>query len=373
MEFTESDHKWMREALHLAQKGRGYVSPNPLVGCVVVNIGGEKIGQGWHERYGQAHAEVNAIESVSDRSELVDATVYVSLEPCSHQGKTPPCADFLAKLPIKRVVIAMKDPNPKVDGKGIRRLKKAGISVESGLLEEEARELNEIFIHNQGSERPFVMLKIAQTLDGYVAARNGDSKWVTAEQARAQVHQWRASYDAVMVGRNTALNDNPQLTVRLVEGRQPFRVVVDGDFSLPETLNLFSDQYEEKTIRLTCNKDAFQDKGDPMLSILKRNYFRGKNLLIPKKEGHVDLKEGLKELRRHGIYSVLVEPGRSLATALIKADLVDKVAVFIAPKILGGGINSVLGLSIERMDEALPLYRSRWKSLGQDLLFTGYF
>lgn len=370
--YTDADRKWMKLALEIAQRGAGYVSPNPLVGCVIVSDDGKKIGQGYHEHYGQAHAEVNAIRSVKLESQLNQATLYVTLEPCSHHGKTPPCCERIAEYNFKRVVIAMKDPNQKVNGRGISFLEAQGITVETGLMKEEAERLNEFFLHYHRFGRPFVTLKMAQTLDGYVAAPDGNSEWISGPESREMVHQWRSRYDAVMVGRNTARNDNPRLTVRHVEGRQPQRIVLDGPLELPDSLNLFTDQYEEKTILFTHNKNKLQQEGDPILKILETDYFRGQTILVDKKEGHVHLDEVLKKLAQQNITSVLVEAGQNLASALLREQLVDKIACFIAPKVLGGGTKSITGLNILRMNEILEFRRSGWKQIGNDMLFTGY-
>lgn len=362
----------MSLALEIAERGAGYVSPNPMVGCVIISEDGEKIGQGYHERYGQAHAEVNAVQKVKDKALLKNATVYVTLEPCAHHGNTPPCCEMLGELPLKRVVVAMEDPTNKVKGKGIKYLRGKGISVDVGLMEEEAKDLNEFFLHYQQYERPFVTLKIAQTADGYIAAPDGDSQWISGEPARELVHHWRSRYDAVMVGRNTALLDNPRLTVRHVEGRQPRRIVIDGPFDLPEDLNLFTDQYEEKTIIITHNREKYQDRADPMLNMLQSNYFRGKTLLVPEVDGHSDLESAMKELGELDVTSILVEAGQSLATVLIRQRLVDKLELFISPKLLGGGTRSLLGLGVNRMKEIIELRDESWRQVGNDLLLTGY-
>lgn len=373
--FTADDTKWMKKALKLAAKGRGYVSPNPLVGCVIVSAEGRQIGKGYHQRFGQAHAEINALESIkkADKGLLKGATVYVTLEPCSHTGKTPACAKALAELPIARVVVALRDPNPVVNGRGMELLRKAGIRVDSGLLEPQAREQNEHFLHYIKTGKPFVTLKMAQTLDGYIAAPDGSSQWVTGLEARKMVHQWRSEYDAVMVGRNTVLNDDPRLTVRHVEGRQPRRIIIDGPLSLPRGMQVFSDQYEDRSIIITHNREKYQAQADPMLNIMNPKGFQGKTLLVGQKEGHSDLNEALHELAAQDIASILVEPGRDLARALIRENLADKLELFLAPKLLGGGTRSVLGLGIERMSEALPLKRMKYQPVGEDLRLSAYF
>jgi len=366
----KADHIWMQRALSLAAKAKGYTAPNPMVGCVVVSKEGEVIGEGYHERAGKAHAEVNAVEAVSDREKLEGAVVYVTLEPCSHHGKTPPCADMLAALPLQRVVIAMKDPTRKVNGKGIARLRKAGFEVEVGLLEEEAEKLNEAWLHFLATDRPFVTLKIAQTADGYIAAPDGMSKWISCKESRKRVHRWRAENDAVMVGRQTAETDNPSLTVRDVEGRQPRRVVIDGPLDLQPHLNLLSDQYEEKTIIITYQKEKAAGLGDPMLNLLTPNYFRGETIVVDRRNGHTDLRQAMKELAKRGIHSILVEGGQQLSTALLRQGLADRLQMFIAPKLLGGGTKSVLGLGLIHMEDVRPFDRYTWTQVGSDMLLT---
>ncbi len=369
---TKHNH-WMKEALELASKGKGYVSPNPMVGCVIVDAKGDKIAEGYHKKFGGPHAEVNAIKSLKNKDKLKDATLYVTLEPCSHTGKTPPCADMLAKLPIKKVIVAMKDPNPKVNGNGIRILKNAGLDVEVGVMQKEAEKLNEFFIHHQNFGRPFITLKIAQTADGFLAAADGDSQWISGKLARKRVHEWRAENDAVMVGRTTAISDNPSLTVRHASGRQPQRIVIDGPFELPRELNLFSDKYEEKTTILTWNKERSKEVADPMLKVLSQNYFRGEVIQTSKKDGHVDLREAFKLLSKKGIASILVEGGQQLSSALIEQGLVDKLCVFIAPKLLGAGTRSVLNIGVNKMSEIAELKEVSWEKVGDDMLLTGYF
>lgn len=366
----QNDKVWMQRALSLAEKGLGYVSPNPMVGCVIVSDEGNIIGEGYHERFGKAHAEVNAVQSVKNKSGLTDAVVYVTLEPCSHHGKTPPCAEMLAKLPISRVVVAMKDPNPQVNGKGLKILKNSGIKVDVGVLQKEAETLNEKWIHALELGMPFVTLKIAQTADGYITAPNGDSRWISCKESRKLVHRWRSEDDAVMVGRNTALHDNPLLTVRLVEGRQPKRVVLDGPFVLPKHLNLFSDSLEEKTIVITHNREKTEKEADPMLKMFQSNYFRGEVIQVEEVDGHVNLREALHKLFELGIRSLMIEGGQQLSSALLRKGLADRLQLFIAPKILGGGTKSILNLEIHRMEDIKPFRDYTWKQVGNDMLLT---
>lgn len=363
-------------ALRQAEKGRGYVSPNPLVGCVIVSRDGELLAKGYHERYGQPHAEINALRKVRNEHDLIDATFYVTLEPCAHYGNTPPCALALSELPIKRVVVAIEDPNPKVSGKGIAMLRRNGIDVETGLLNEEATEQNEFFLHHVATRRPFVMLKIAQTLDGYTAAQDGDSQWITCEESRKRVHQWRSIYDAVMIGRNTALFDNPRLTVRHIEGRQPSRIIVDGPGELPDHLNLFNDQYVDKTYRITYNRTLEGSSGEgttnEMLRLMQPSAWQGNIIQVSRQDGHADLDLALAKLGDAGIASVMVESGGSLGTALLRQGLIDKIELFVAPKLLGGGKRSILGLGIDRMNEIVTFRKTNWEKVGDDMLFTGY-
>lgn len=366
----KKDKIWMQRALSLAEKGRGYVSPNPMVGCVIVSEAEDIIGEGYHQKYGKEHAEVMAINSVKERSLLKNATIYVTLEPCAHHGKTPPCAQMLADFPLKRAVVAMQDPFSEVDGKGLEILKNSGIQVDAGVLEEDAKTLNKAWLHFVQFSRPYVTLKIAQTADGYIAAPNGDSKWISSSESRTEVHRWRSRSDAVLVGRNTAMFDNPSLTVRMVEGRQPTRVVIDGPLELPRNLNLFSDQYEEKTIVVTHNKARADEVADPMLKMLQSNYFRGKILVVDKHNGHSNQKQMLERLADSGITSLLVEGGRDLSSSLLRAGLVDRIQLFISPKLLGGGTKSVQGLGTNRMEDMVPFKTHIWTRFGPDMLLT---
>lgn len=369
----QSDEYWMQQALEIAEKGKGAVSPNPMVGCVIVSEKGELIGKGYHKKFGEAHAEVNAVDSVKDKDLLKNATVYVTLEPCSHHGKTPPCAHMLGKLPVRKVVVAMRDSNPDVDGKGILHLRNKGIEVDTGILKKEAEDLNEFFIHHQTFGRPFITLKMAQTADGYLAAADGDSQWISGKQSRKMVHKWRAEYDAVLVGRTTAMVDNPSLTVREVAGRQPRRIVIDGPYELPKELNLFSDKFEEKTIIITWNKEASANDADSMLKLMQQNYFRGEVIQVSKVDGHVDLRQSFKLLGEKGISSVLVEGGQQLSSALLRQGLVDKLELFIAPKLLGAGTRSLINIGINKMKEIAELKEVSWTQVGDDILLTGYF
>lgn len=301
---------FMQRALDLAERGKGTVRPNPLVGCVLVHEG-NIIGEGYHEQYGGPHAEVNAIASVTDPKLLTDATAYVSLEPCSHWGKTPPCANLLVEKGIKSVVVATLDPNPLVAGKGVKLLEQAGISVQVGLLEQEARWQNRRFFCQQEKHRPYVILKWAQTQDGFIARENFDSKWISGTQSRQLVHQWRAEEQAILVGKNTALHDNPRLNVRDWTGTDPIRVVLDSKLELPADLHLFDQQI-------------------PTLCYTTRKSEKLTNLEWVKLP-QISLEALLADLHARQIQSVLIEGGSQTIHQFLAAGLWDEARVFTAP------------------------------------------
>ncbi|MBL7979513.1 MAG: bifunctional diaminohydroxyphosphoribosylaminopyrimidine deaminase/5-amino-6-(5-phosphoribosylamino)uracil reductase RibD [Bacteroidetes Order II. Incertae sedis bacterium] len=363
---------WMQRCLALAKKGAGAVSPNPLVGCVLVSPENEVLAEGWHKRFGGPHAEVEAIYSASQihtNQLLRSCTLYVNMEPCSHYGKTPPCADLILKHGIPRVVTGMKDPNPIVAGTGIQRLRAHGVEVIENVLEHACKRLNEPFTHHLGTSYPHIHLKIAQTLDGSVATASGHSKWVTGSEARKKVHLWRASHDAVLVGYQTARNDNPALTVRHVEGRQPIRVVLDRMGQLPDTLQIFRDGLVSKTWVVVA------PGVNPVYAELLHKG-GGKLVHNPVHEGHLALSALFRQLGHGGlgqvIQSVLVEAGPGLATALMQEDLVDRLSLFIAPKLVGDGVPSFRGLGISTMSQAIDFNEHKWEQIGHDLLFTGW-
>lgn len=310
----------MIRALELARLGVGAVSPNPMVGCVIVH-NDKIIGEGWHKQYGGPHAEVNAIDAVQDKSLLNESTAYVSLEPCSHFGKTPPCVDLLIKHQLKRVVIASTDPNPLVAGRGIKKLKEAGIEVSESVCEQEGLEINKRFFTAINKKRPFVILKWAQTADGFVARSNYDSKWISKESSRKLVHKWRSEEDAILVGYQTALNDNPQLNVRMWSGKDPVRLVIDKNNSLPQHLYLFDKT--QRTIIYNLQKDEAGDQ-------VERVKVGEENLL----------EDILADLYKRDIRSVIIEGGTATLNQFIAADLWDQANVFISPKTFGDGISA---------------------------------
>jgi diaminohydroxyphosphoribosylaminopyrimidine deaminase / 5-amino-6-(5-phosphoribosylamino)uracil reductase len=310
---------FMQRALDLAERGKGAVRPNPLVGCVLVHEG-KIIGEGYHEQYGGPHAEVNAIASVTDPKLLAAATAYVSLEPCSHYGKTPPCANLLVEKGIKSVVVATLDPNPLVAGKGVKLLEEAGISVQVGLLEQEARWQNRRFFCQQEKHRPYLILKWAQTQDGFIARENFDSKWISCSQSRQLVHQWRAAEQAILVGKNTALHDNPRLNVRDWTGSDPIRVVLDSKLELPADLHLFDQQIPTLCYNLL--------KSEKLTNL--------EWVQLPQ----LSLEALMADLHARQIQSVLIEGGSQTIHQFLAAGLWDEARVFTAPIEFERGISA---------------------------------
>lgn len=315
-----TDELLMKRALELARLGAGQVSPNPLVGCVVVH-NGVIIGEGWHKKYGEPHAEVNAIESVEDKSLLKESVVYVNLEPCSHTGKTPPCADLIIKHQVKKVVVSNLDSNPLVSGNGIEKLRAAGIEVVTGILEKEGRELNKRFFIFMEKQRPYISLKWAETSDGFIAKENHDSKWISNEYSRQLVHKWRTEDDAVLVGSKTAVHDNPELNVRDWSGRNPVRVVLDRFLRLNDSLHLFD--RSQKT--LCYNVVKHEERTNLSLVLVEERNF---------------IQNVMEDLYKRKIQSVIVEGGATILQVFIDSGLWDEAKVFVSDKSFGKGIKS---------------------------------
>ncbi|MBN2909755.1 bifunctional diaminohydroxyphosphoribosylaminopyrimidine deaminase/5-amino-6-(5-phosphoribosylamino)uracil reductase RibD [Polycladomyces sp. WAk] len=359
----EHHEKWMRLALQLARSAEGQTSPNPLVGAVAVKEG-RLVGMGAHLRAGTPHAEVHALDMAGP--EAHGSTLYVTLEPCNHYGRTPPCTEKVIASGVKTVVIGSKDPDPRVAGSGIRRLQEAGVGVVMGVLETECLRLNEAYFHHRRTGRPFVTLKTATTLDGKIATHTGHSRWVTGEAARAEVHRLRHIHDAIMVGVGTVLADKPRLTTRLPGGgHNPIRVVIDSRLRLP-TDTPVADVTEAPTW-VFCT-----DEGDPE----KEEQLRAKGVkIVSTGPGpRVDLHRVMQVLGEHGVLSVLVEGGGTLNAALLRERLVDKVIAFVAPKLLGGknSPTSVEGEERETMAEAIHLRDLEVQRFGEDLCVIGY-
>lgn len=358
--------KYMERALELAAKGIGYTNPNPLVGAVIVK-NGKIIGEGYHEVYGSNHAEVNAFKNATE--DVSGATMYVTLEPCSHYGKTPPCAKAIVEKGIKNVVIGLKDPNPLVAGKGIQILKDNDIEVITGVMEEEGRKLNEIFLKYITAKVPFCILKTAMTLDGKIAAYTGDSKWVTNEFSRKYVHQLRHRLSGIMVGIGTILADDPLLTTRLETGNgsDSTRIIVDSTARIPLEAKVLRVESKAKTV-IAATELADKDK----IKALKN---MGIEIIItPLKNNRVDLTYLMKALGERGIDSVLLEGGSELNYSAIEEGIVDKVNAFIAPKIIGGrGAKTPIGGSGKAvMREAISIENLEVQRFGDDVMLEGY-
>lgn len=349
---------FMKLALRLARRGAGWVSPNPMVGAVLVKDG-RVISMGYHRRYGGDHAEVDAIKRAKEA--LEGATLYVNLEPCCHWGKTPPCTDAIIRAGIKRVVVANLDPNPLVGGKGIEILRSHGIEVSVGVLEQEGRLLNRAHFKYYEEGLPLVTAKWAQSLDGRIATITGNSKWISSERSRRYAHRLRASHDAVLVGIGTILKDDPELTVRLVKGRNPLRVILDSKLSIPFEAKVLKGEVKTllaTTVKASPEKEAIlREKGVEVIKIGQER---------------VDTRGLLKALAERKVLSVLVEGGKEVLTEFLKKGLVDRVMVFISPKIIGHGIEAVGDLGVKEVEGAIELKSVRILRIGQDLLLEGW-
>ena len=356
-----NDKEYMRLALKLAIKAIGRTSPNPLVGAVIVK-NDRIVGKGYHKRAGKPHAEINALNMAGERAR--GATLYLNLEPCAHFGRTPPCTKRIISSGIKKVVAAMIDPNPLNCGRGVKELRRAGVKVKTGVLEEEAKRVNESYVKYITTKRPFVILKTAMSLDGKIATRTGDSKWITNERSRKYLHRLRREVDAVLVGIETVLRDDPRLTSRIL-ARNPLRVVVDNRARIPLGAKVLN--REAPTIVATT-KFASKRK----IEALRKKGARV--LVIKDRDEKVDLKELLKRLGKLEIVSLLVEGGGRINASFLENSLVDKVLFFVAPKIIGGeeAITPVEGEGIERIKDAIELRDISIKRLGEDVLVEGY-
>ena len=358
--FSAADQGNMQTALALAARGLGRTWPNPSVGCVLVN-GGYLVGRGWTQSGGRPHAETVALATAGTAAK--GSTVYVTLEPCSHHGRTPPCADALIQAGVSRVLVAHEDPDPRVLGAGIRRLREAGIQVELGLMAEEARDLNEGFLRRIADQRPMMTLKVATSLDGRIATRTGESRWITGECARGWGHGMRARHDAIMIGIGTALADDPDLTTRLpgLEARSPVRIVMDGRLRLPLTSRLVRTAKTVPTWVVTlpdadgARRRAFEECG---VKVIEAGRPAAEDSLRP----------ALEELARQGLTRILVEGGAHLSAALLREDLVDRLEWFRAGTVVGGdGVPAAAGFGIEKLIEARAFTRQAARTIGADV------
>lgn len=354
---------FMRLALRLALKAKGMTSPNPLVGALVVKKG-RIYGRGYHKFAGAAHAETAALDEAMDKAK--GATLYVTLEPCAHFGRTPPCVERIIKSGVREVVVGMIDPNPLNRGRGIEILKKQRIKVTVGVLEEKLKAINEAFIKYISRRMPFVTVKIAQSLDGKIATRRRDSKWITSDKSRLFAHRLRRNYDALMVGVNTVLVDNPRLDAWFSK-RQPVKVVVDSRLSLQQEANIFD--AKSRVIIITLASKAGQETDNRRLLQDKATI-----LEVKEKSGQVNLRDALKKLANLKITNLLVEGGGTLVGSLFDEGLVDRVLFFISPKIIGGkdAIGSVMGQGIARIEKAIKIREVKFRRLGEDFLVEGY-
>lgn len=355
---------FMQLALNLARQGKGRTAPNPPVGAVIVNSG-IVVGEGFHPQYGEPHAEIFALRQAGEKAQ--GAAIYVTLEPCSHYGKTPPCADALIAAGIKSVYIGAVDPNPQVSGRGIEKLRKNGIKVQTGILESQCRCLLAAFTKHITTGLPFTIYKAAMTLDGNTATSTGDSKWVSGEESRRQVHRLRDRVEAIMVGIGTVLKDDPLLNTRLPngDGRDPLRVVVDSQLRISPECRILKQKSLAKTLIATISTDqrkilALQNRGAEVV-------------VLPTDSAKVSLSALWEELGRRQVQTLLLEGGSTLATAVLKNDLIDRLMLYVAPKLLGGspGIGIFSGVGCTEMSDALKLEDLHYEMVGDDLLITG--
>ena len=359
MSFTEADHRYMARAIRLAKQGLYTTDPNPRVGCVIVN-NDNIVGEGWHERTGEAHAEIHALKQAGEQAQ--QATVYVTLEPCCHQGKTPPCSDALINAGVAKVVIAMRDPHSRVNGGGITQLEQAGIEVATGLLQQQAEALNPGFIKRMQQGRPFVRSKLAMSIDGRTAMASGESKWITSEASRQDVQQLRARSSAIVTGVGTVLADDPSMNVRL-EGieRQPLRVIVDTNLSMPETAKMLS--LPGRTIIMTCSDDddakqCLENAGAEIIS-------------MPYCKTSVDMESVLDKLGQMEVNEVLLETGATLSGAMLRAGLIDELVIYMAPIVMGDSARGLFHLpELQMMDERIDLDIVDMRAIDKDWRIT---
>jgi len=355
------DAEWMRLALQLAALGEGDVHPNPLVGAVVVREG-RVVGRGYHRRFGGPHAEVFALDEAGDAAR--GATLYTTLEPCCHHGKTPPCTDRIIATGVRRVVVAARDPSPNINGEGIACLRAAGIEVLEGVLADEATAQNEIFFAFVRRRQPFIQLKLATSLDGRIATKTGDSRWISSEASRTEVHRLRRRFMSVLVGVQTVLSDDPLLTVRHVVGANPVPVVLDRRGRFPANARLLDAHPSPIVATATMPAELARELSSRGVRVWR----------LPDAAGGIDLRRLLALLAEEDIDSLLIEGGGRTAAAFLHAGLVDKVSLFIAPIVIGGqgAVPAIGGAGAERVADALRLERVTTEWVGPDLLYTGY-
>jgi len=361
--MNKNHEYFMRLAMKLALKAKGKTSPNPIVGALVVK-NNKILGKGYHEKTGLAHAEVIALDEAGKKSK--GARLYVTLEPCVHFGRTPPCVDRIIKSGIKEVIIGMIDPNPLNIGRGIKILKQHKIKVKVGFMEDELEKINEEFIKYITKRIPFITVKVAQSLDGRIATKTGDSKWITSDKSRAFAHRIRQNYDAIMVGVNTILRDNPRLNAWFSK-RHPIKIIVDSQLSTPEDADIFS--RSDRVIIVTLPSRPGQETENRKILSQK-----AKILEVKEKAGQINLKDMMKKLAQLEITNILVEGGGTLIGSLFDEGLIDKILFFVSPKIIGGkeAISSVMGRGVSRIDSAIRLKDVKLRRIGEDFLIEAY-
>lgn len=366
--FMQKKEEYMRRALELARKGEGHTSPNPMVGCVVVKDG-RIISEGYHEKYGEFHAERNALTRCTE--DTAGADLYVTLEPCCHQGKTPPCTDIIIEKKIARVFVGSMDSNPLVAGKGVQILRDHGIYVETGILDAECWKLNEVFYHYIATKTPFVVMKYAMTLDGKIACATGDSKWVTGEIARTQVHRMRGRYRGIMVGIGTVLADDPMLNCRVEGGMDPVRIICDSNLRIPTESQIVKTASDIETI-VACSQEALESERKQ--EKIRRLKEAGIQIIGTEGAHGVNLVELMKKLGGQNIDSILLEGGGTLNASALEDGIVNKVYAYIAGKLIGGmdARSPVEGMGIDRMADAITLQNVEIEKLGDDFCIVGY-
>lgn len=370
--IVEQEENYMKYALELAKKGMGYVNPNPLVGAVLVKEN-QIIGEGYHKEFGGLHAEREAFQNTRESAD--GATLYVTLEPCCHYGKTPPCTDIIIESGVSKVVIGCSDPNPKVAGEGIQTLKEHGIEVQVGVLRKECEELNRIFFHYIKTKTPYVLMKYAMTLDGKIATVIGQSKWITGEKAREEVQRTRHQYSAIMVGIGTVIKDDPSLTCRIPNGRNPIRIICDTNLKIPLYSKVVQTAKEVETWIATCKQEKNREKekllkeaGCTLLSFSPRKQEKeGENKMA------IPLKELMKELGKRGVDSVLLEGGAELNASALKEGVVNRVQAYIAPTLFGGkeGKTPIGGRGVFQVEQGIHLKEVTMKKIGNDYVIEG--
>ncbi|MDD3731476.1 MAG: bifunctional diaminohydroxyphosphoribosylaminopyrimidine deaminase/5-amino-6-(5-phosphoribosylamino)uracil reductase RibD [candidate division Zixibacteria bacterium] len=361
--FSPADREYMQRALDLAVRARGRTAPNSMVGAVIVREG-VIVGEGYHRRAGGDHAEISALKKAGPKAE--GAVIYVTLEPCCHTGLTGPCTDRLIKAGIKKVIYAIKDPDPRVNGRGAKALATAGLEVSGGLLKEAALRINEIYFGNLFNNRPFIILKTVQSLDGRIATATGASRWLSGTDSLDLAHQLRAEVDAVVVGAGTVRADNPALTVRRVAGKNPYRIIISGSLRIPPHCRLLNDNKDYRTILVSSGSAIARFTGNnkmnkPVIWKVKKN-----------RDGHIDLHDFVAKATQFGLRSLLVEGGAKLVTSFLKAGLWDKYVIITTPLVIGRGIEAVGDLAVKKLSQAITFEHEEITFRGRDTVFIGY-